>query len=107
MCFLISILQRELLAQEYLRILRSNALLLCRLRMATLRQHAKELLRRFIRINGKNGRAIDTLAVDVGETSGEQETLRHRSYSAIPGPKPVPLLGNTWRFLPYLGTKNR
>ncbi|XP_012223918.2 probable cytochrome P450 49a1 [Linepithema humile] len=67
--------------------------------MATLRQHAKELLRRFVRIDAKNDRAIDTLAVD----AGEQETLRHRSYSAIPGPKPMPLLGNTWRFLPYLG----
>lgn len=26
-----------------------------------------------------------------------------KPYSAIPGPKPLPLLGNTWRFVPIIG----
>ncbi|KAK0075834.1 hypothetical protein PV325_006249, partial [Microctonus aethiopoides] len=26
-----------------------------------------------------------------------------KSYSEIPGPKPIPILGNTWRFIPYIG----
>lgn len=29
-----------------------------------------------------------------------------KSYSEIPGPKPIPILGNTWRFIPYIGTIN-
>lgn len=24
-------------------------------------------------------------------------------YEFIPGPKPLPLVGNSWRFLPYIG----
>lgn len=26
-----------------------------------------------------------------------------RPYSEVPGPKPLPLVGNTWRFLPFIG----
>jgi len=68
--------------------------------MSTLRQRAKWLLRQFIRIDKKSDRTLDTIAVDVEG----QGLLRHRPYSEIPGPKPIPLLGNTWRFLPYIGT---
>ncbi|XP_046623508.1 probable cytochrome P450 301a1, mitochondrial isoform X1 [Neodiprion virginianus] len=28
-----------------------------------------------------------------------------KPYTEIPGPKPVPFLGNTWRFLPYIATR--
>lgn len=24
-------------------------------------------------------------------------------YSDVPGPKPIPILGNSWRFIPYIG----
>lgn len=71
--------------------------------MTTLKQHARQMLRRFIRIDTKSGRALDTLTVDVEG----HNLLRHRPYSEIPGPKPIPLLGNTWRFLPYIGTYNK
>ncbi|XP_028047301.1 probable cytochrome P450 49a1 [Monomorium pharaonis] len=67
--------------------------------MTMLKQHAKQLLRRFIRIDTKSDRALDTLVANVGE----QDLLRHRPYSEIPGPKPIPLLGNNWRFLPFIG----
>lgn len=30
-----------------------------------------------------------------------------RSYENIPGPKPVPILGNAWRFIPGIGELNR
>jgi hypothetical protein len=26
-----------------------------------------------------------------------------RPYSEVPGPKPLPVVGNTWRFLPLIG----
>jgi hypothetical protein len=28
---------------------------------------------------------------------------RARPYSDVPGPKPLPIFGNTWRFLPIIG----
>lgn len=33
----------------------------------------------------------------------KQDWSRCRPYSEIPGPKPMPLLGNTWRFIPFIG----
>lgn len=36
----------------------------------------------------------------------EQIVLNTRPYSEIPGPKAIPFLpflGNTWRFIPYIG----
>lgn len=26
-----------------------------------------------------------------------------RPYAEMPGPRPAPFLGNTWRFIPYIG----
>lgn len=94
-----NIVRLILLAQIEVIIL--QLFLLHKLQMTTLKQHARQVLRRFIRIDTKSDkRALDTLAVDVEG----QDLLRHRPYSEIPGPKPIPLLGNTWRFLPYIGT---
>uniref|UniRef100_V5GSY7 Putative cytochrome P450 301a1, mitochondrial n=1 Tax=Anoplophora glabripennis TaxID=217634 RepID=V5GSY7_ANOGL len=41
--------------------------------------------------------------------SGEKDLLKpprwHEAlpYDSIPGPKPLPLIGNMWRFMPYIG----
>jgi hypothetical protein len=29
-----------------------------------------------------------------------------KPFEDIPGPKPLPIIGNTWRFIPYLGNVN-
>ena len=39
-------------------------------------------------------RMMETVATEVG---------RIRPYAEIPGPTPVPFLGNTWRFIPFIG----
>lgn len=33
----------------------------------------------------------------------DYQWARAKPYEEIPGPRPAPLLGNTWRFLPYIG----
>ncbi|XP_046834494.1 probable cytochrome P450 301a1, mitochondrial [Vespa crabro] len=45
-------------------------------------------------------RTLETLtaAIDKHELSSNC-----RAYAEIPGPKPIPILGNTWRFIPYIG----
>lgn len=44
-------------------------------------------------------RTIETFTTEIGE----QDWSRCRPYTEIPGPKPIPFLGNTWRFIPYIG----
>lgn len=48
-------------------------------------------------------RTLETLATEVEE----QDWPQYRAYSEIPGPKPIPLLGNTWRFLPFIGISHQ
>lgn len=33
----------------------------------------------------------------------EHEFENVKPYSEVPGPKPIPILGNTWRLLPIIG----
>jgi len=32
-----------------------------------------------------------------------EEWVYAKPFEEIPGPKPLPIIGNTWRFIPYLG----
>nr|ARA91625.1 cytochrome P450 monooxygenase [Pieris rapae] len=48
----------------------------------------------------QNHRARSTHAVT---TVFEAVNPSVRSWEQVPGPKPLPLLGNTWRFIPYIG----
>jgi cytochrome P450 family 49 subfamily A len=41
--------------------------------------------------------AVDDLGTDL---EGVREV---KPYSAVPGPRELPLIGNAWRFLPYIG----
>ncbi|XP_014260193.1 probable cytochrome P450 49a1 [Cimex lectularius] len=47
-------------------------------------------------------RSKQTLAVATGDVL-YNPTRRTRDYSEVPGPNPIPLLGNTWRFIPFIG----
>lgn len=40
---------------------------------------------------------------EICNTSYEKELSLAKPYSAIPGPKALPILGNTWRLLPIIG----
>lgn len=43
-------------------------------------------------------------AVIFDEITSPHDELPHvKPYNAIPGPKPIPILGNTWRLLPIIG----
>ncbi|KAF7285325.1 hypothetical protein GWI33_011118 [Rhynchophorus ferrugineus] len=50
-------------------------------------------------------RAVHNSAKYESILTGSCETLNAvvQPYGSIPGPKPLPLLGNTWRFIPYIG----
>ncbi|XP_051169311.1 probable cytochrome P450 49a1 [Leptopilina boulardi] len=53
---------------------------------------------------GKWSKTVETITTIDDE---RQQDLSHiRPYTEMPGPKPIPILGNTWRFLPYIGDYN-
>ena len=59
------------------------------------------------RISGPLKRARSSAAVenllDNTNTLVEEEFSNAKPYSEVPGPKPIPILGNTWRLLPVIG----
>ncbi|XP_071452597.1 probable cytochrome P450 49a1 [Hetaerina americana] len=51
------------------------------------------------------GRRFRSVVAAVQEVDSETTDIASaRPYSEVPGPKPIPLLGNSWRFIPYVGT---
>ncbi|XP_038218945.1 probable cytochrome P450 49a1 [Zerene cesonia] len=50
-------------------------------------------------IQSQRARSTHAVATPAFETL----TPSVRSWEEVPGPKPLPLLGNTWRFIPYIG----
>lgn len=45
--------------------------------------------------------AAEVLANQAFEDAKPHEWREALPFEAIPGPKPLPLIGNTWRFLPF------
>lgn len=39
----------------------------------------------------------------IGNNAVDLNLLSAKPYAEVPGPKPIPLLGNTWRLLPVIG----
>ncbi|XP_046395335.1 probable cytochrome P450 49a1 [Ischnura elegans] len=61
-----------------------------------------------VRSSGAVGRrfrsAVASVVQEVQEGGESADVSAARPYSEVPGPKPIPLLGNSWRFIPYVGT---
>lgn len=56
------------------------------------------------RVNKVGARALCSEAISsIRDVSDVQEVNHIRPYEEIPGPKPIPILGNTWRMFPVIG----
>ena len=69
-----------------------------------------EMLRQIICTSGRLGRqtirhhVVKRHNSTVAAAQAVQDELdTAKPYESIPGPKPLPLIGNVWRFLPYIG----
>ncbi|KOX77763.1 putative cytochrome P450 49a1 [Melipona quadrifasciata] len=67
--------------------------------MSILSYKFAKLVERNVKRSSSVVRTIETLATEIEE----QDWSRCRPYAEIPGPKPIPFLGNTWRFIPFIG----
>ncbi|XP_069679419.1 probable cytochrome P450 301a1, mitochondrial [Periplaneta americana] len=54
-------------------------------------------------LHRRERRYDSTMATLQQEEVEETEWERARPYSEVPGPKPLPFVGNTWRFVPFIG----
>ncbi|XP_026471909.1 probable cytochrome P450 301a1, mitochondrial [Ctenocephalides felis] len=54
---------------------------------------------RYLHTAGRRGAHVASIAAP----SAEQTFAHALPYSRVPGPRPLPLLGNTWRLLPIIG----
>lgn len=61
------------------------------------------LRRRIIKQSSNIVRTLETMATEVEG----QDWSQCRPYSEIPGPRPIPFFGNTWRFIPFIGIFHR
>lgn len=60
-------------------------------------------LTRAVRSVGKQIRQQSTVLSEVQQYTPIQNWNDALPYTDIPGPKPLPFIGNSWRFLPYFG----
>lgn len=51
----------------------------------------------------RSSAAVENLLDNGSNTIVEEEFANAKPYSEVPGPKPIPILGNTWRLLPVIG----
>lgn len=47
--------------------------------------------------------AAESLVRGEDAAAAPADTAPVKSYAEVPGPKPIPFLGNSWRFLPVVG----
>lgn len=59
--------------------------------------------KRISRLNSYTKRHRSTITATEDFCPHHQELEHGKPYSEIPGPKPIPILGNTWRLLPVIG----
>lgn len=51
----------------------------------------------------KRGRSSATIENLLENPAIDEEFANAKPYNEVPGPKPIPILGNTWRLLPVIG----
>jgi cytochrome P450 family 49 subfamily A len=47
--------------------------------------------------------SVQHAAADGNLDTGLEQVVSVKPYSQVPGPRELPLIGNAWRFLPYIG----
>lgn len=55
-------------------------------------------------ISGNRFRSTATISIPDFEKYEEEDVVVYpKPYSEVPGPKELPLIGNAWRFAPFIG----
>nr|CAD7418619.1 unnamed protein product [Timema cristinae] len=71
--------------------------------MAARRKMAAVLTKTFVVGCRNKSSAVSASVISELEAGQLTEWDKARPYSELPGPRPLPLLGNSWRFIPYIG----
>ncbi|KAI4495621.1 hypothetical protein M0802_008456 [Mischocyttarus mexicanus] len=71
--------------------------------MNALSKHPSVFFLRFSKLYQNDQNTICRTLESLAATVEKHECPSYRPYVEIPGPKPIPILGNTWRFIPYIG----
>ncbi|KAG8221875.1 hypothetical protein J437_LFUL003251 [Ladona fulva] len=61
-------------------------------------------VRSSVPVAGRRFRSVIAVQHDVDGVAESTEFATARPYSEVPGPKPIPILGNSWRFIPFVGS---
>ena len=70
----------------------------------TLRRKILHELRRNLELRGKRPHTTSLQPAVEDIVDSEFRQIDHvKPYSAVPGPRELPFVGNAWRFLPFIG----